>query len=399
VYPASPRSHVPTPPPGHRPPPFPQQQPIPPPPPQQVHHRPIPDVGNALADLNIEDLPPQFKKIGEGGRNEDGWWVIYNPAVERKLDVNLVHTISHDSVVCCVRFSQDGRFIATGCNRAALIYDVETGAKVAHLEDEAASPDGDLYVRSVCFSPDGRYLATGAEDKIIRVWDIASKEIKADFKGHEQDIYSLDFSRNGRIIASGSGDRTVRLWDLETKSNLMTLTIEDGVTTVALSHDGRLVAAGSLDRSVRVWDTETATPIDRLDGQRDNGHQDSVYSVAFSPSGRQLVSGSLDRTIKMWELSPLQPRGAPNPPGKGTGHCIRTFEGHNDFVLSVALTPDGAWVLSGSKDRGVQFWDPNTGHTQLHLQGHKNSVISVAPSPKGGLFATGSGDQKARVWR
>jgi glucose repression regulatory protein TUP1 len=71
-------------------------------------------------------------------------------------------------------------------------------------------------------------------------------------------------------------------------------------------------------------------------------------------------------------------------------------------VLSVALTPDGNWVLSGSKDRGVQFWDPKTGSTQLMLQGHKNSVISVAPSPQllnnGGLFATGSGDMRARIW-
>ena len=89
-----------------------------------------------------------------------------------------------------------------------------------------------------------------------------------------------------------------------------------------------------------------------------------------------------------------------------------------DFVLSVALTPDGEWVLSGSKDRGVQFWNPRTGDTQLMLQGHKNSgmivwhealrlvlinvyylVISVAPSPVGELFATGSGDMRARIWK
>jgi len=55
--------------------------------------------------------------------------------------------------------------------------------------------------------------------------------------------------------------------------------------------------------------------------------------------------------------------------------------------------------MSGSKDRGVQFWDPATGNAQLMLQGHKNSVISVAPSPIGTLFATGSGDMKARIWR
>lgn len=79
--------------------------------------------------------------------------------------------------------------------------------------------------------------------------------------------------------------------------------------------------------------------------------------------------------------------------------------------------------MSGSKDRGVQFWDPQTGMAQMMLQGHKNSgmlsphykinsdvgmhlltsdfstVISVAPSPVGNLFATGSGDMKARIWR
>jgi hypothetical protein len=51
-------------------------------------------------------------------------------------------------------------------------------------------------------------------------------------------------------------------------------------------------------------------------------------------------------------------------------------------VLSVALTPHGDWVLSGSKDRGVQFWDPHTGVAQLMLQGHKNSgmLSDVCPS-------------------
>ena len=312
----------------------------------------------------------------------------------------------HKSVVCCVRFSHDGRYVATGCNRAAQIFEVTSGNLVAHLEDETAEKEGDLYIRSVCFSPDGKYLATGAEDRVIRLWDIGNKKIKSSFHGHEQDIYSLDFSPNGNTIASGSGDRTVRIWDLDKPGNtpLLILEIEDGVTTVALSNDGRLVAAGSLDRSVRVWDCETGSKLEVLDGQ--DGHADSVYSVAFSPTGHELVSGSLDRTIKMWSLSPPPPalRGqfgsqSSSTQPKGSGKCIRTFEGHVDFVLSVALTPDEAWVLSGSKDRGVQFWDPQTGAPQLYLQGHRNSVISVAPGPKDGIFATGSGDQKARIWR
>jgi glucose repression regulatory protein TUP1 len=72
--------------------------------------------------------------------------------------------------------------------------------------------------------------------------------------------------------------------------------------------------------------------------------------------------------------------------------------GGQDFVLSVAFSPDGNWLISGSKDRSVQFWDPRSASTHLMLQGHKNSVISVAVSPSGKAFATGSGDCRARLW-
>lgn len=126
------------------------------------------------------------------------------------------------------------------------------------------------------------------------------------------------------MIASGSGDRTVRLWDIETNSQMLQLSIEDGVTTVAISPDNRFVAAGSLDKSVRVWDTTSGYLVERLEG--DVGHKDSVYSVAFAPNGRDLVSGSLDKTIKMWELT-APPHRVPGSGPKG-GKCIRTFEGH-----------------------------------------------------------------------
>lgn len=343
------------------------------------------NLGNIFPD--IDKIPAQFKK------QRDDWFVAYNERAPRRLDVDLVHSLEHHSVVCCVRFSADGKYVATGCNRSAQIYDVNTGQLVCKLQDEAAEREGDLYIRSVCFSPDGKYLATGAEDKQIRVWDIKTRQIRYQFQGHDQDIYSLDFSRNGRHIASGSGDRTVRMWDMESGQCVLTLSIADGVTTVAISPDGRYVAAGSLDRTVRVWDTSTGFLVERLEAP--DGHTDSVYSVAFTPDGKDLVSGSLDKTIKLWELQ--APRNVQST-HKG-GVCVKTFVGHKDFVLSVASTPDGQWILSGSKDRGVQFWDPQTSQVQLTLQGHRNSVISVSPSPAGSLFATGSGDCKARIWR
>jgi len=277
-----------------------------------------------------------------------------------------------------------------------------------------------LYIRSVCFSPDGKLLATGAEDKQIRIWDIATKTIRQNFVGHQQEIYSLDFSKDGRVIVSGSGDKTARVWNMadgshQTLSIIEPDSVDAGVTSVAISPDGRHVAAGSLDTIVRIWDVATGNLIERL-----RGHSDSVYSVAFTQDGRGLVSGSLDKTLKFWNLEPLLrnphraaalsqngtvPSGVQpvlNEGGEKGSTCGVAFSGHKDYVLSVAVSPDGGWVVSGSKDRGVQFWDPKTGLTQLMLQGHKNSVISIDLSPvagpAGGLLASGSGDWMARVW-
>lgn len=390
-----------------------------------------------LSDLDVYKANPDFKK------QKPDYYVLYNPAFARDLDVDLIHSLDHSLVVCCVRFSKNGEFIATGCNKTTQVFNVKTGALVAKLIDDnstnnalgdadahpngaseeggengadsnisnpSTNSNGDLYIRSVCFSPDGKLLATGAEDKLIRIWDLSTKRIIKILRGHEQDIYSLDFFPDGDRLVSGSGDRTVRIWDLRSSQCSLTLSIEDGVTTVAVSPNGKLIAAGSLDRTVRVWDSTTGFLVERLDSgnENGNGHEDSVYSVAFSTNGKQIALGSLDRTVKLWNLegksdSSNSSNGAGAQSSGKKSSCEVTYIGHKDFVLSVCSTPHNEYILSGSKDRGVIFWDQLSGNPLLMLQGHRNSVISVAVSLNSegteGIFATGSGDCKARLWK
>ncbi|KAH7104193.1 WD40-repeat-containing domain protein [Auriculariales sp. MPI-PUGE-AT-0066] len=346
-------------------------------------------------EIDPNAWPAEYRKSGPD------WTAFFNPNVPRQLDVSLSFTFMHESVVCCVKFSADGRYLATGCNRAAHIYDMRNGEKTHVLIDPSAAQNGDLYIRSVAWSPDGKYLATGAEDKVIRLWDIGKQRIRQVYEGHTQEIYSLDFSRDGSLIVSGSGDRTARIWERDsTDCKVLSIdepeSVDAGVTSVAISPDGRHVAAGSLDTVVRIWDVTTGSLVERL-----MGHSDSVYSVSFTPDGKGLLSGSLDKTLKYWDVSQLgrkQERGSTSQ-GESSATCIKDFRGHRDYVLSVAVSHEAQYIVSGSKDRGVQFWDARTAQVQLTLQGHKNSVISIDLSPTSNFLATGSGDSQARVWR
>lgn len=270
-----------------------------------------------------------------------------------------------------------------------LAFPLQADTCIRVLADDSDPDSSDNYIRSTSFSADGKLLATGSEDKTIRIWNIAQRRIIKSLKGHNSEIYSLAFSPDGKRLVSGSGDCTAMIWDIESGTCVYRLENDDkygstaeggsadaGVTSVVLSPDGALLAAGSLDTIVRLWDARTGELIERL-----SGHKNSVYSVAFSPDGKFLVSASLDKTLKMWDVQPFRQaietsNGAsyrPSAPGESKVACTTTLQGHKDYVLSVAVSPDGQWIVSGSKDRGVQFWDPATAKAQFMLQGHKNS--------------------------
>ena len=114
------------------------------------------------------------------------------------------------------------------------------------------------------------------------------------------------------------------------------------------------------------------------------GHSNEVYSVAISPDGQILVSGSVDKKIKLWSM----------PDGKP----LKTLPAHQDKVMSVAISPDGRIIASGSKDGSIKLWNLKTGQLLRALSGHSEYVLSVAFSPDGQTIATSSADKTVKLW-
>ncbi|MEO5329570.1 MAG: WD40 repeat domain-containing protein [Magnetococcus sp. THC-1_WYH] len=113
-------------------------------------------------------------------------------------------------------------------------------------------------------------------------------------------------------------------------------------------------------------------------------HMVQVMSIAFSPDGKTIVSGSWDKTIRLWE--------------RASGKSIAILERHSGPVLSVAFSPDGKTIASGSGDKTIRLWERASGKLIATLEGHSNWVNSVAFSPDGKTIASGSEDKTIRLW-
>ncbi|HEY9633193.1 MAG TPA: WD40 repeat domain-containing serine/threonine-protein kinase [Coleofasciculaceae cyanobacterium] len=115
------------------------------------------------------------------------------------------------------------------------------------------------------------------------------------------------------------------------------------------------------------------------------GHSDIVRSIAISPDGQTIVSGSNDQTIKIWQLS--------------SGILRRTLSGHTSWISTVAISPDGQTVVSGSGDTTIKVWQLSTGKLLRTLTGHSRSVYAVAISPDGQTLVSGSSDNTIKIWQ
>ncbi|KAI6044480.1 WD40 repeat-like protein [Pisolithus marmoratus] len=115
------------------------------------------------------------------------------------------------------------------------------------------------------------------------------------------------------------------------------------------------------------------------------GIPDKVLSVAFSPDGKRIVSGSADNSVCLWDMETRARVGSP-------------LKGHVGWARSVAFSPDGKWVVSGSYDKTIRLWDARRGAPAgSPLRGHSAKVLSVAFSPDGRTVVSGSSDKTIYV--
>jgi eukaryotic-like serine/threonine-protein kinase len=285
-----------------------------------------------------------------------------------------------------VAFSPDGKSLAVGTGSITelspgqvTILDVESGRQLSTPLDVVAG------LNKVAFHPDGRRLAV-AGDKIVEIWDVASRKKIGVFRGHSRGVYCPAFSPDGRWLATGGMDRTIRIWDVATGYERHTIYGHKGyVMGLAFSPDGSLLASASEDRSAKIWELSSGREKATF-----HGHKDFVQSVAFRPGGGEIATGSVDGSAKVWNLR--------------TSHPV-VFEGHSTWVVRLAVRSDGRrafsepWEHLRAKGDGTRIWDPVTGEDDPRLAGTQFKDLGpdyipgaaeeqvVATSPDGKLVA------------
>ena len=271
-------------------------------------------------------------------------------------------------------FSANGKYFADLDMNTVKVYKITVRSHETELSLHMRVSDG----RCIRFTHDCSRLVVGhyASTADISVWDLATKE-KLLCINPPRGQRSIDITPDDTRIVGLDG-RNLICWSLDTGELI------DGYGNYSDSHlDYLVLSTDSQFALAKRWDDNKIRALcfeQRSRGIVLQGHRGPPRSLACSDANphRVISSGSSDMTVKLWTLPTTESlRGDVQglaPSEELVIDCDATFIGHEDSVSSVVFCPDERWVVSGSADGSVRFWDSTDGTCVLLLYGNVGTV-------------------------
>jgi WD40 repeat protein len=225
---------------------------------------------------------------------------------------------------------------------------------------------------------DDERLLTGGGDGKVRQWRVAARMEEWYLEAHDARILGLAVSADRTRMLTAADDRAARLWDLAAGRSIVGLDLDRCFgAACAISPDGTLGAIGS-SGALTIWDLRTHLRLAKLaDANRGTG----IWACGFLPDGRLVVTDD-DCTLRVHDVVRDKP-----------GRTVKL----KDHAMALAVTPDGR-VLAGGQHPDVWLVDPSTGRVKA-LTGHRDWILSLAVSADGAWAASASLDHSVRLWR
>jgi WD40 repeat protein len=252
------------------------------------------------------------------------------------------------------------------------------GAAASAVEPVAALSANSGAVWSTSFDRAGEAVLMAVEDGSVRLWDLASRSIKATYPAHRGTVWVSQFSPDGEWFATAGDDGLIKLWKPSQPEAFQTFENSTAVRSIAFSHDGKTLFVGVRDGHLRVLNRDSTEPV--AEGQ----HPGSVYAVAVSPDDETLATAGNDRVVRLWNARTLTPK--------------ISLEGHTGPIYSLSFHPDGRRLASVGWDKTVRIWDAGSGQLVKSWDGHDGDIWSGAYSPDGTRLATGGFDGAVKLW-
>ncbi|KAJ1501684.1 Pleiotropic regulator 1 [Coelomomyces lativittatus] len=234
------------------------------------------------------------------------------------------------------------------------------------------------WVRSIAVDVSNEWFVTGAGDRLIKIWDLASGQLRLTLTGHISAVRGLAISSRHPYLFSAGEDKMIKCWDLEVNKVIRHYHGHlSGIYSLTLHPSLDVLATGGRDSTIRLWDMRSKNQIHVF-----TGHTSTIGTLLSQSSEYQLISGSHDTTIKCWDLR--------------AGKCKVTLTHHKKSVRALALHPDEATFVSGSPDnikKWVLFRDSSTTEFPAvkfvqNFPGH-NSIVNCLAVNSENVFVSG----------